>query len=107
MKKMALTILLLFSALAWAGGNANPADYTLNIHVNSSRLTDRGAVRLKVTIDGKNYELQGIGYLLLPGDYKAKLAKDWRKNSYEAARMYEFLLPDQKTRTYRLVGILE
>jgi hypothetical protein len=43
MKKLALVMMLLFSALAWAGGEANPADYNINVRVSSSRLNDRGS----------------------------------------------------------------
>jgi hypothetical protein len=46
MKKLALVILLLCSALAWAG-EPNPADYTLNVHVTSSQFTEHGGPRLK------------------------------------------------------------
>ena len=42
LKKLALVMMLLFSALAWAGGEANPADYNINVRVSSSRLSDRG-----------------------------------------------------------------
>jgi hypothetical protein len=112
MKKSALVVLLLISALAWAGSEPNPADYTLNVHVNSARVNGRGAIRLKITIDGKKYELEGIdaeSSLLAPGDYKAKTialkVKD--VHTYDVYGAYEFLFPDQKTRRFQLVGIME
>jgi hypothetical protein len=107
MKKMAFVVLLLLSALAWAGAEPNPADYTINVHVSSSRFNARGAVRLKVVIDGKKYELEGNTGLLIPGDHKAKLTKDDHKTAYGLSQNYEFLFPDKKTRWYNLVGIME
>lgn len=112
MKKVALVVLLLFSALAWAGAEPNPADYTLNVHVSSARVNGRGLIRLKVVFDGKKYELEGIdgeNSLLVPGDYKAKTidlkVKDL--HTYDVYGAYEFLFPDKKTRRYGLVGITE
>ena len=108
MKKTLAFVILLFSALAWARSAPNPTDYTLIVHVTSSRITDRGSLRLTVTIDGKKIELNGFGpILLLPGDYKAKLIRDAHKNTYDSFQDYEFLFPDGKTRKYFLVGITE
>jgi hypothetical protein len=109
MRKLAVVILLLCSALAWAGGEPTPADYTINVHVSSSRLTDISELRLIVIIDGKKYELQGVttNALLAPGDYRAKLVKDEHKTAYDSYRIYEFLFPDRKTRQYHLVGVTE
>jgi hypothetical protein len=109
MKKLALVVVMLFSALAWAGKDPTPAEYTLNVHVASSRLIEGGWSRLTVIIDGKKYELQGNPTLALltPGDYKAKLVKDEHKTAYDSYRVYEFLFPDMKTRQYHLVGATE
>jgi hypothetical protein len=109
MKKIALPILLMCSALAWAGKQSNLADYPINIHVTAARLTDMSELRLNVVIDGKSYELQGITTvsLLALGDYKAKLVKDEHRTTYDSYRVYEFLFPDGKTRQYHLVGISE
>ena len=41
-KKITLNILLMASVLAWAGPDPNPAEYTINIHVSSSRLVAEG-----------------------------------------------------------------
>jgi hypothetical protein len=106
MKNALLVVVLLFSALASAGSDSNPADYTINVHVSSARAKG-GSITLKVTIDGKKYELEGPGQLLLPGDYKAKLLKDEHKNPYEIYQMHQFLFPDKKTRWYVLVGVQE
>jgi hypothetical protein len=111
MKKIALVVVLLFSALAWAGTVPNPADYTINVHVSGSRIGERGQLRLQATIDGKKYELEGdlgFGLLLLPGDYKAKaLAVSAAPPAYDVNGVYEFLFPDNKTKKFSLVGVSE
>jgi hypothetical protein len=113
MKKLAVVAVILFSALAWAAGaDPNPADYTTNIHVSSARVNSRGFIRLKVVVDGKKYELEGLdaeNSLLAPGDYKAKtiVLKIKDVHPYDVYGAYEFLFPDKKTRRYQLVGITE
>jgi hypothetical protein len=113
MKKLAFAaVLLLFSALAWAGEEPNPADYTINVHVSSARVNGRGAIRLKVTLDGKKVELEGLDVessLLKPGDYKAKAipVKVKDVHTYDVYGNYELLFPDGKTRKYNLVGVAE
>ena len=110
-KKFAVVIALLCSALACASAEPNPADYTINVHVSAARIDSRGFVRLKVTLDGKKYELQGLDdvSLLVPGDYKAKKVplKVKDAHTYDVYGNYEFLFPDGKTRRYNLVGISE
>jgi hypothetical protein len=111
-KKRVLVVLLLFSALAWAGSEPNSADYAINVHVNSARVNGRGAIRLKVVINGKKYELEGIdaeSSLLVPGDYKARSLPLKMKDVhiYDVYGNYEFLFPDGKTRRYNLVGVAE
>jgi len=108
MTKTLAVVVLLFSALAWARSAPKPTDYNLKVHVSSSRITDRGSLRLTVIVDGKKIELSGFGpSLLVPGDYKAKLVRDDHKNAYDSFQDYEFLFPDGKTREYFLVGITE
>ncbi|MGA2200772.1 MAG: hypothetical protein ABSG40_02320 [Terriglobales bacterium] len=111
MKKITLTILLLISALAWAGGDPNPAEYTINVHVSSSRIDiERGFQVLNVLIDGKKYELGSelrISRLLALGDYKAKLVQDEHKTTYDSYQVYELLFSDKKTRKFLLVGQTE
>ncbi len=111
MKKFAVVVVILCSALAWAGTEPNPADYTINVHVNAARIEGPGFLRLKVTLDGKKCELQGVddSILLTPGDYKAKSvpAKVKDVHPYDVYGSYEFLFPDGKTRRYNLVGITE
>ncbi len=112
MKKVALVLVMLCSAWAWAAAAPNPADYTIHVHVSSARVNGPGFIRLKVTLDGKKCELQGMDAersLLAPGDYKAKSLPMKVKDvhTYDVYGTYEFLLPDGKTRTYLLVGIAE
>jgi hypothetical protein len=107
-KKITLAILLL-SALAWAGGDPNPAEYTVNVHVSSSSIDPNGTQALDVVIDGKKYELRSelpIGRVLALGDYRAKLVTNEHKTAYDSFQVYEFLFPD-KTRQYDVVGQTE
>jgi hypothetical protein len=123
MKKVLFALLFLTPALAWAEKPApKPADYTISVHVQASRLTtDCGDVtggssicwwlqRLTVLIDGKKYELDSnikTADLLRVGDYKAKLLKEETKRPYEYMRNYEFLFSDGTTRVYSLAGETE
>jgi hypothetical protein len=120
MRKIAFFLLTVGIGVAVAQSDA----YPVKIHVTSSRwamepgLTGPRAVqRLNVTIDGKKFELAtpatpdsnfdaGIT-LLVPGDYKAKLTRDQHKTAYESSQEYKFLLPDNKTREFFVVGISE
>ena len=97
--------MLLFSALAWAGGGSRAADYNVNVHVSSSSIDLGGHQVLDVVIQGKKYELRSelsIGKLLELGNYKAKLVKDDHPTAYDSSQVYEFLFPD-KTRPYVVV----
>jgi|SRR5580704_4707698 hypothetical protein len=112
MKKLATIVVMLCSVLVWGGVALNPSDYNINVHVSSARINGRGSVRLKVTIDGRKYLLDGLDLgspLLVPGDYKAKTVPVRVKDAhtYDAYGTYEFLFPDGKTRTYGLAGITE
>ncbi len=119
MKRVALALLFLGSALAWAE-KPNPADFPIKVHVQASRLFDEvmtpkgptyhGTQHLVAVIDGKTYELDGAAdhtELLRVGDYKAKLVETGRERDYEYRRIYEFLFPDGKTRQFLVVGELE
>ena len=115
MKKIVLVFLMLLPTFAWA--DPNPADYTINVHVSSSRMDIdyEGKVtlfyrKLDVTIDGKKFELEADrsgGPILALGDYKARLVQDEHKSSYEFWQTYEFLFPDKKTAKFRVVGLTE
>ncbi|MGB8012350.1 MAG: hypothetical protein WCF68_12085 [Terriglobales bacterium] len=106
MKKLVVVVLLVTSALAWAGTVPDPAEYTVNIHVSSSSKNVKSLLLLNVVIGGKKYELTGFigGPLLELGDYKAKLVKDEHKTTYGSYQIYEFLFPDKKTRQFEVVG---
>jgi hypothetical protein len=105
--KIILAVLLGLSVHAWAGQKANPAEYTINVHVSSSSIAPRLNQVLDVVIDGKKYELSSmlaLGRLLALGDYKAKLVKDEHGTAYDSYEVYEFLFPDMKTRQFLVVG---
>jgi hypothetical protein len=113
MNKLPLAILLLISTFTWAA-DPDPVDYTINVHVTTSRLVLEGTAIartqvLNVTIDGKKYELEGgaVNVLLALGNYKAKVVKDEHKTAYDSSRTYEFLFPDQKTRKFEVIGQTE
>jgi hypothetical protein len=66
--------------------------------------------KLSVVIDRRKCELAEYGatnWLLAIGDYRAKLIKDEHRGTYDSYRIYELLLPDNKTRQFRLVGETE
>jgi hypothetical protein len=122
MKEVGLSILLLLSTFSLAA--PNPAEYSINVHVISSRWVMEPSIlagpepfqKLNVVIDGKKYELEaptlkvnlqaGVALLAL-GDYKAKLVQDKHKNGYESSQAYEFLFPDNRTRKFTVVGRIE
>jgi hypothetical protein len=100
---------LLCPVLAWSGSNSNPADYTINVHVSASYVTETMKVELSVVIKAKKYQLRGnaINEVLALGDYKAKLLRDEHRTAYDSYQTYEFLFPDGKTRQYQVVGASE
>ncbi len=115
-------MLLLATSLAW--GAPNPAEYTVNVHVVSSRLEtqflsgkspNQTTQELDVAIDGKKYELAGspvrISLLargfIVPGEYKAKLVKESHKGTYASTAEYELLFPDGATKKFEVVGETE
>jgi hypothetical protein len=122
MKKLLIAILLLAPAFLVAQDTkSNPSNYTITVHVQSSQLitvcgtdskgSDCGlAQTLKVTIDGRKYEIQENGSrqdLLRTGDYKARIFKDETKQAYEYRRVYELQFANGKTRQYAVVGEME
>jgi len=122
MKNVLFAVLLLIPALVFAEKTRpNPADYTVAVHVQSSRLvlfcgdvTGGSSVctweqHLSVIIDGKKFEIQpeAAKNLLRVGDYKAKIVKEDTPNAYEYQRVYELLFPDGQTRQYSVVGEME
>jgi hypothetical protein len=116
MKKVLFALMLVTPALVLAEKPPpNPADYTVAIHVQSSRLvvncsdsTNGNSVcgwaqHLTVLINGKKYSLAS-GFttedLLRVGDYKARILKEETKHTYEYLRTYESLFADGTTRNY-------
>jgi len=113
-----LLALLLAASKTRYGQIPHTAEYKLDILVRSSRLVNEcetdihssqcGTKQdLTVTINGKQYELQGTGNsseLLRTGTYKAGIVKDEPKNAYEYQRVYEFQFADGKTHSYKVIG---
>ncbi|HEY1219607.1 MAG TPA: hypothetical protein VGF03_11760 [Bryobacteraceae bacterium] len=113
MKTILAAILLLAPALAWAAKPApSPADYSITVHVQSSRLnvlegrSNPNFQHLTVLIDARKYELESVGGpgVIRVGDYKARIAQDETKRAYEYQRTYEFLFTDGTARQFRVVG---
>lgn len=115
MRKAFAAIFLIASTLAWAGGtDPNPADYTIDVHVQSSgvdTVCTSACVyeqRLVAQVNGKSYELLSSPtahpYLLKLGDYKARISKNISDRPYEYYTVYEFLFAGGKTQTYAVVG---
>jgi len=120
MKKVVLALLLIAPSLANAEKAApNPADYTIKVHIKSSRLiyigsgTDTQVVEdLMVLIAGKTYELTNAAprnSVLRLGNYQAKIieVKGQTQRAYEDGTVYEFLLPDGSTRNFYTAGEFE
>jgi hypothetical protein len=117
MKKSLFVILLLVPVPGLARDkekpSTNPADYSLTLHVESSRLYDLCAPtcvwvqHLFIPMDGKKYELTDTvprHDLLRLGNYKARISKDEQGSSYEYDREYEILLPGGDVRRYIVIG---
>ncbi len=114
-------MLLSSASLIAQEAKPNPDDYTVNVHVQSSRLvTECGGVtsgsntcaayqELKVEIDGKRYELNAQAMyrdpaVLKTGNYKGRSVKEDTKRDYEYTRTYELLFSDVSTRKYYILG---
>jgi hypothetical protein len=109
MKAIMLVALLLLSVPAWAA--TAPAEYSVNVHVSSDRFLSYCSPTvpcvftvqlLHVTILGKKYVIQDTASKqgLLPlGNYKAMSAKP-----KDGLAVFEFLLPDNKTEKFTVVG---
>jgi len=115
MKTLAVALLLLQPIAVLASADKpNPADFPIKIHVISSSsqaLNNVSYVQvLETTIDGQPTELTGNGGgVLAPGDYSARLNPDVQgpgdAMSYDVYRGYYLLLPDGKTRKYKVTGL--
>lgn len=124
MKKLLITLMLLSPAIALA--KVNPSDYSLSIHVRSSRLVTTchdvlghafcGTKQsLGVIIDGKKYELlsgDDADAALRTGDYKARMivvdassaADPVPAYEIDYKNAYEFLFPDGKRQKFSIIG---
>ena len=115
MKYRLLVIAFVFFSCLWTVAQGKN-DYNVSVHVSASRsvkYSESGPryQRLDVTIDGKKYQLEselGMGDVLKPGDYKARLVSEKHgKGDYDVRQIYEFQFPNNWTRRYVLVGISE
>jgi hypothetical protein len=122
MKDVLIALLFFAPSLALAQKtDAGSADYTIAVHVQSSRLVNTCGSAMKgsncgwsqqliVMIEGKKYEIEEQRSrvdLLRAGDYKAKIVKDETTRAYEYLRIYELQFADGKTRKYTVVGEME
>ena len=117
MKKLALILIFLQATILYAAKPlpVNPADFTITVHVTTSRFSisykDWWGQQLDTLIDGQHIELIAIGQrgVLAPGDYKARLVTADRipkhPNGYDIFRIYRLLLPDGTTRDYDLITL--
>jgi hypothetical protein len=108
--------LLLFQAkvdYSHDGKQADRADFTVPVHVQGSHLIYMGpsgsgapSLRVNVLIEGKKYELERryAGFLLNPGDYKARILKDKAKLPEELDREYDLLMSDGTFEIFQVVG---
>lgn len=134
MKSFALHLLpcfLLCTSASFASKPPNPADYTVNVQVSSSRTvwqcTQRGPTPqcasqlvLNATIDSAKFELEGgienhsgetrfesyDGFLAL-GNYKAMLLPNKLKDpkvSHFVMKSYELLMPDGRLAKFQVTG---
>ncbi len=118
MKKLALALLLLLSATAFAATDKpNPADFPIKVHVitSSSRyqynenLTVPQQI-LETTVDGQPTEITAISMgVLALGDYPARISTKvhgpHNPNTYDIYRAYDLLMPDGTTRTYTVTRL--
>lgn len=115
MKSIAFALLLLAFACPTFAAPPNLADYPIDVQVTASQMTKLSAdapfvQQISATVGGKKYRLQseiGVNALLSLGNYKAKLVTDEHKKTYDSFRVYELLLPDQKTRRYIVIEQLD
>ena len=109
--KLFLCIAMLLSVpLASTAQNKPAKDYPIKVHVTSSELegtTNPDVQILRVIIDGKKYQLIGIGskpWALHVGDYPARITKDRSIPGGQYERRYELLFPDGTTAQFEVGG---
>lgn len=116
MTPLVFAALLLFQAkvdYSHDGKKADPADFTVPVHVRASHLVyssssgiNSATLHVDVLIEGKKYELQRpyTSVLLNPGDYKARISKDKAKLPEELDREYDLLMSDGTFKIFQVVG---
>jgi hypothetical protein len=110
MKSLLYIAVLLCVPLGTAAQNKPAKDYPIKVHVSSSELegtTNPDLQILRVVIDGKKYQLIGIGskpWALRLGDYPARLTKDRAVAGGQYDRRYELLFPDGTTAQFNVGG---
>ncbi len=108
---MKSVILYCFFLSASLGGDAQKGaakDYPIKVHVSSSELYSYADLQvLRVVIDGKKYQLIGLGskpWALRIGDYQARIIVDRAIPAGQYERRYEIIFPDEKTAQYEVGG---
>jgi hypothetical protein len=106
-----LSIALLLSLpLASTAQNKSAKDYPIKVHVSSSELYGSKAPDLqvlRVVIDGKKFQLIGVGskpWALHVGDYPARVIKDRSIAGGQYERRYELMFPDGTTAQFDVGG---
>jgi hypothetical protein len=116
MKTLFLILGLLLSGWLFGAAPAKQPEFNINVHVSESRTVNHSESSphyqyLKVTIDGRKYELEsilGVRGLLALGDYRARLSEDEHENGdHDFQQVYEFQFSDKRTREFLVVGQLE
>ena len=124
MKSVLLALLLLSPGLAM--GKVTASDYSVPVHVRSSRLVTichdvlghafcGTKQSLEVAIDGKKYELlskDDADGALRTGDYKARVLVDDSQAAADPVpayiisytNAYEFLFPDGRKQKFSVIG---
>ncbi len=102
------------TTFAFSEKPSDSADYTVSVHVQSSRkitvCEGQGCTteqHLIVLIDTKKFDLMELGRrtnLIRVGNYKAKIVKDETPAPYEYRRVYQILFPDGKASSFEVVG---
>jgi len=106
MKRSLLAVVVCLMGVASAFAEkpkANPAEYTVTVHVVFSR-----ARSIDTVVDDQPMTMTTDTIsLLVPGDYKARLiGKKSAASGYEPGPIvYEFLFPDGKIRDYTVIGL--
>jgi hypothetical protein len=117
-KIVAVLFLLLGSTHAWAADKPNPAGYPIKVHISATHMllnSDGYRLYADAILDGKKFELAGWGVgvssnyaLIVPGDYLARLIKDFHNTDRSAIyKEYDVLLTDGTVWRCTLSGISE